>query len=148
MGRSEFSKIKLNGKKLNKRRKREHGISLPLTLAMVIFIAAMTSATISAFERLRDLYLSHTSIKEIMVKGNRRISSQDILDAARLRVGIGRPPGRMDAVDYVLKKFKSKDEILLDQVLDTCADAVETFLNEGIEKAMTRFNQSILDNEK
>lgn len=66
----------------------------------------------------------------------------------RLRVGIGRPPGRMDPVDYVLKKFKPKDEILLDQVLDTCADAIETYLDEGIEKAMTLFNQSILDNEK
>lgn len=66
----------------------------------------------------------------------------------RLRVGIGRPPGRMDPVDYVLKKFKSKDEILLDQVLDTCADAIEVYLDKGIEKAMTQFNQSMLDNEK
>jgi peptidyl-tRNA hydrolase, PTH1 family len=69
-------------------------------------------------------------------------------DFPRLRVGIGRPPGRMDAVKYVLKKFKAKDEILLNQVLDTCADAVEKYLDEGIEKAMTLFNQSILDNEK
>ena len=66
----------------------------------------------------------------------------------RLRVGIGRPPGRMDPVDYVLKKFKPKDEILLGQVLDACTDAIEMYLEEGIEKAMTKFNQSILDDEE
>jgi len=66
----------------------------------------------------------------------------------RLRVGIGRPPGRMDAVDYVLKKFKPADEIVLNQVLDTCADAIETYLEQGIEKAMTLFNHSILNDDE
>lgn len=65
----------------------------------------------------------------------------------RLRVGIGRPPGRMDPVDFVLKKFKPADEDLLNQVLDTCADAVETYLEQGIEKAMTLFNHSIVNDE-
>ena len=65
----------------------------------------------------------------------------------RMRVGIGRPPGRMDAVDYVLKKFKPADEIILNQLLDTCADAVETYLEQGIDKAMTLFNHSILNDE-
>lgn len=65
----------------------------------------------------------------------------------RMRVGIGRPPGRMDAVDYVLKKFKPADEIMLNQVLDTCIDAVETYLEQGIDKAMTLFNHSILNDE-
>lgn len=69
-------------------------------------------------------------------------------DFPRLRVGIGRPPGRMDPVDYVLKKFKRADEILLDQVLDTCVDAVEMFMEQGIEKAMTLFNHSVLNDEK
>jgi len=65
----------------------------------------------------------------------------------RLRVGIGRPPGRMDAVDYVLKKFKRADQNLLNQVLDHSADAIETYLEQGIEKAMTRFNHSLLNEE-
>ncbi len=65
----------------------------------------------------------------------------------RLRVGIGRPPGRMDAVDYVLKKFKAADEEMLNQVLDTCADALETYLAHGIEKAMTLYNGSVLNDE-
>jgi PTH1 family peptidyl-tRNA hydrolase len=69
-------------------------------------------------------------------------------DFPRLRVGIGRPPGRMDAVDYVLKKFKPADEIALNQVLDTCVDAMETYLSQGIDKAMTLFNGSILNDEK
>jgi PTH1 family peptidyl-tRNA hydrolase len=66
----------------------------------------------------------------------------------RLRVGIGRPPGRMDPVDYVLKKFKPKDEPVLSQLLDTCADAVETYLEHGIEKAMTKYNHSILNDDE
>ena len=65
----------------------------------------------------------------------------------RLRVGIGRPPGRMDPVDYVLKKFKKSDEFTLNQVLDTCVDAIETYLEEGMDKAMTQFNHSILKDD-
>jgi PTH1 family peptidyl-tRNA hydrolase len=65
----------------------------------------------------------------------------------RLRVGIGRPPGRMDPVDYVLKKFKADDEFTLNQVLDTCVDAIETYLEEGMEKAMTLYNHSLLDDD-
>ncbi len=68
-------------------------------------------------------------------------------DFPRLRVGIGRPPGRMDAVDYVLKKFKRADQNLLNQVLDQSADAIETYLEQGIEKAMTLFNHSLLNEE-
>jgi PTH1 family peptidyl-tRNA hydrolase len=65
----------------------------------------------------------------------------------RLRVGIGRPPGRMDPVDYVLKKFKPADEMLLNEVLDTCADAIETYLQQGMDKAMTLFNGSVVNDE-
>lgn len=66
----------------------------------------------------------------------------------RLRVGIGRPPGRMDAVDYVLKKFKGPEEEILNQVLDTCADALETYLEYGIDKAMNTYNGSVLNDEQ
>lgn len=78
---------RLNRKKLN-RRKHESGISLPIALAMIIFLAIATSASISAFEWLRDFCLSRTYIREIAVKGNQRISSEDILGISRLRVGI------------------------------------------------------------
>lgn len=68
-----------------------------------------------------------------------RLSSEDF---PRLRVGIGRPPGRMDPVDYVLKKFKNADEVVLNEIHSACTSALETFLDEGIEKAMTLYNRS------
>jgi len=64
---------------------------------------------------------------------------------SRLRFGIGRPPGKMQARDYVLGVFKGDDAILAAQVVDRAADAVETWLIEGIEIAMTRHNGSIDD---
>ena len=64
-----------------------------------------------------------------------------------MRVGIGRPPGRMDPVDYVLKKFTEKDQLGLDLVLDSIVRAIETLLTDGIEKAMTLYNHSVLNDE-
>lgn len=72
-----------------------------------------------------------------------RLGSQDF---ARIRVGIGRPPGRMDAADYVLQSFHSSEQQMLDTVLDTAAEAALTFVREGLEIAMNRFNGSIEKN--
>jgi PTH1 family peptidyl-tRNA hydrolase len=66
-------------------------------------------------------------------------------DFSRLRFGIGRPPGKMQAKDYVLSGFLGDDAILATQVVDRAADAVETWLKEGIEIAMTRHNGDIDD---
>lgn len=66
---------------------------------------------------------------------------------ARLRIGIGRPPGSMDPVDYVLKKFSHNSESDLDLVLDHVVRSVEMLLIEGIEKAMTLYNHSVLQDE-
>ena len=61
-------------------------------------------------------------------------------DFPRLRMGIGRPPGRMDPKDYVLQNF-SKDEFAeLPNVLKTSADAVFAFAAEGLNAAMNKFN--------
>jgi PTH1 family peptidyl-tRNA hydrolase len=62
---------------------------------------------------------------------------------ARVRLGIGRPPGRMAPADYVLRPFAGDDAILAAQVVDRAADAVETWLQVGIELAMTRHNGSV-----
>ncbi len=62
---------------------------------------------------------------------------------SRLRFGIGRPPGKMQPRDYVLGVFQGDDAILAAQVIDRAADAVETWLADGIEMAMTRHNGSI-----
>ena len=61
-------------------------------------------------------------------------------DFARLRFGIGRPPGKMDPVNYVLQPFKGDDLIRADELASRAADAVEVWLSAGIEEAMTRFN--------
>ena len=58
-------------------------------------------------------------------------------------MGIGRPPGRMDVADYVLQNF-SKDEMKeLSSILDRAADAVLTFVKDGLDKAMNKYNGSI-----
>lgn len=61
-------------------------------------------------------------------------------DFARLRFGIGRPPGRMDPVDYVLQPFRGGDQDLAAELVGTAADAIETWLRDGIESAMSAFN--------
>jgi len=66
---------------------------------------------------------------------------------ARLRIGIGRPPGRMDPMDYVLKKFSHNSETDLDLVLNTVVRSIEVMLKDGIEKAMTLYNHSALQDE-
>src|SRR5574341_1383791 len=58
----------------------------------------------------------------------------------RLRVGIGRPPGRMDAVNYVLQSFGQEERAIMAQIYDRAADAIETWLVEGITLAMSRHN--------
>ncbi|MCE7948750.1 MAG: aminoacyl-tRNA hydrolase [Chloroflexi bacterium CFX4] len=59
---------------------------------------------------------------------------------ARLRFGIGRPPGRMDAAAYVLQPFATDEQMLVIETLDRAVRAAETWLQYGIETAMTRHN--------
>jgi PTH1 family peptidyl-tRNA hydrolase len=64
-------------------------------------------------------------------------------DFPRLRIGIGRPPGRMDPSDYVLQNFSNDEQKLLSEILDRAADAVLTFVTDGLNKAMNKFNGSV-----
>jgi len=59
----------------------------------------------------------------------------------RLRVGIGRPPGRTPVSDYVLQEFSSGEKENLPYVLDQAALAARHFIENGLNSAMTRFNQ-------
>jgi PTH1 family peptidyl-tRNA hydrolase len=61
-------------------------------------------------------------------------------DFARVRVGIGKPPGKAQGVDHVLKKPGKADRLELDVVVVEAADAVELILSDGIAVAMNRFN--------
>jgi PTH1 family peptidyl-tRNA hydrolase len=58
----------------------------------------------------------------------------------RVRVGIGRPPGRMDPADYVLQDFSSTEAELFVPLRERICDALELWLFEGIEAAMNQYN--------
>jgi len=63
-------------------------------------------------------------------------------DYARLRIGVGpRPMGLDDLADFVLDRFTPEERTALDALLDPMAEAVECWLDEGIEQAMNRFNR-------
>jgi PTH1 family peptidyl-tRNA hydrolase len=69
-------------------------------------------------------------------------------DFARLRVGIGRPPGRMDPRDYVLHDFDDGQKERLPEIMDAAVSAVRMFIMDGIEKAMNTFNGNVFDEEE
>ena len=60
------------------------------------------------------------------------IGSKDYL---RVRVGVGRPPGRQDAADFVLKDFSATERKELDLIIVEAADATESLLSRGLESA-------------
>jgi peptidyl-tRNA hydrolase, PTH1 family len=61
-------------------------------------------------------------------------------DFPRLRIGIGRPPGRMDPAAYVLQNFSREEMKVLSEIVDRAADAALTFVLEGLNKAMNKYN--------
>jgi PTH1 family peptidyl-tRNA hydrolase len=62
-------------------------------------------------------------------------------DFPRLRVGIGRPPGRMDPAAYVLQDFGRDEQAVLAEVYDQAQQALEHWLEHGLDAAMNRFNR-------
>jgi PTH1 family peptidyl-tRNA hydrolase len=64
-------------------------------------------------------------------------------DFPRLRFGVGRPPGSKGAASYVLKNFSGDDVDFLPQFLDRGTDAVLTYIVDGLDPAMNRFNSKI-----
>ncbi|MCI0498805.1 MAG: aminoacyl-tRNA hydrolase [Planctomycetales bacterium] len=76
----------------------------------------------------------HNGLKDIIA----RLGTDQF---ARLRVGIG-PSGSMDSADYVLSRFSAEEQGLIDQAVQTAAQAVLCWAGEGIETAMNRYNAS------
>lgn len=66
-------------------------------------------------------------------------------DFPRLRIGIGRPPGRMDPAAYVLQDFPKDEASLLSDILDHAADAALEFVVKGLNVSMNKFNGSAID---
>lgn len=61
-------------------------------------------------------------------------------DYLRVRFGIGRPPGRMDAADFVLRDFSPDQRQELPLLVDRCADAVEHLLAQGLTATQNQFH--------
>ncbi|HYU04431.1 MAG TPA: aminoacyl-tRNA hydrolase [Jatrophihabitantaceae bacterium] len=61
-------------------------------------------------------------------------------DYARVRFGIGRPPGRQDPAEYVLREFAAAERKEVPFLVDRAADAVEALLAQGLEAAQNQFN--------
>jgi peptidyl-tRNA hydrolase, PTH1 family len=63
-------------------------------------------------------------------------------DFLRVRVGIGRPPGRQDPADFVLENTPKRMEADLAILVGHAAEAVRSLISEGLEAAQDRFNRS------
>jgi peptidyl-tRNA hydrolase, PTH1 family len=61
-------------------------------------------------------------------------------DFHRVRVGIGRPPGRQDPADWVLREFTTTERKEIDLVVERAADAVECLVAEGLAAAQNTYN--------
>lgn len=73
-----------------------------------------------------------------------QLGSQDF---PRLRIGIGRPPAGWDPADYVLSPFAEDELPVVVEVRERAVAAIECWLHEGIEAAMTQFNQLSVTSE-
>ncbi len=75
----------------------------------------------------------HNGLRDI----SKALGTKDYL---RVRVGVGRPPGRMDTADYVLRDFASAEQKELPFLLDDAADAVEIVIRNGLLAAQQKFH--------
>jgi PTH1 family peptidyl-tRNA hydrolase len=71
------------------------------------------------------------------------IERLSITEFARLRVGIGRPPGRMDPADYVLEDFAVPERELMEATLQRGVECLQALLERGLEDAMTLCNTPV-----
>jgi len=75
----------------------------------------------------------HNGIRDI-------IAATGTGDFTRVRVGIGRPPGRQSAADFVLKDFTGAEREVLPNLLDDAADAIQLIAAEGREAAQLKYH--------
>jgi PTH1 family peptidyl-tRNA hydrolase len=103
----------------------------PADMLVVVDDIDLASATL----RLRPNGSSggQNGIKSII----QRIGTQEF---PRLRIGVGRPPGRMDPAAFVLQNFTAQEEEIFGPLRERAADAIESWIFEGVEAAMNRYN--------
>ncbi len=68
------------------------------------------------------------------------ISHLGTQDVPRLRIGVGQPPDGRDSADYVLDRFSKAEMKEIEDAVKAAANAIETWISEGIGKAMNQFN--------
>jgi peptidyl-tRNA hydrolase, PTH1 family len=78
----------------------------------------------------------HNGLKDI----RRRTGSGDY---HRVRVGIGRPPGRQDPADYVLQRFSARERDEVDVTVERACDAILELIEGGLEQAQNRYHQPL-----
>jgi PTH1 family peptidyl-tRNA hydrolase len=61
----------------------------------------------------------------------------------RIRIGVGKPPGRMDGAAHVLRRPPKREREELDVAIEEAADAVEVIAADGVDAAMTKFNARV-----
>lgn len=61
-------------------------------------------------------------------------------DVPRLRVGVGEPPPEMELIDYVLSRFLGSEKPLIEDAVQRAAGAVDTWVRDGMEPAMNKWN--------
>jgi len=76
----------------------------------------------------------HKGIKSIIA----RLGDENF---TRVRIGIGRPPGRQDPANYVLSPSSKKEQEEIEFAIAKAADAIEYMISYGVEKAMNEFNR-------
>ena len=64
---------------------------------------------------------------------------------ARLRIGVGPLPDRWDAADFVLSRFTNEEQELVAGTVDAAASSVETWVEDGMEECMNRYNGEIIN---
>ena len=75
----------------------------------------------------------HNGLKSIVA----HLHTQDFL---RIRIGIGKPPGRQEGADHVLRRFGKAERAQIEVSIEQAADAVEVIASDGVTAAMNRFN--------
>lgn len=75
----------------------------------------------------------HNGLRDI----SKALATKDYL---RVRVGVGRPPGRMDTADFVLKDFSASEKKELPFLVDSAADAAEALVRDGLLAAQQQFH--------
>jgi peptidyl-tRNA hydrolase, PTH1 family len=77
----------------------------------------------------------HNGLRDI----SKALATKDYL---RVRVGVGRPPGRMDTADFVLRDFSGPEKKELPFLIDSAADAVAALVRDGLTAAQQKFHSA------